>query len=66
MIKVIKYGYRKTTCPKCNAVLMYEETDVIFEDLGRNEVRTVIVCPVCEEKIEVSYFKTNGGLSRSS
>ena len=49
MIKVLKHGVRKVTCPNCKAKLQYEQEDVITEK--RIDGDSWIVCPDCGAKV---------------
>ena len=55
MIKVLKHGVKKVTCPSCMAKLQYEQEDIQEEIipslLGDDEIRQYIICPDCEDKI---------------
>ena len=55
MIKVLKHGVKKVTCPNCMAKLQYEQEDIQEEIipalLGDDEIRQYIICPDCEDKI---------------
>ena len=49
MIKVLKHGIRKTSCPNCKAKLQYEQEDILVD---------FITCPDCRQRIYVgSRFK---------
>ena len=61
MIKVIKHGVRKISCPNCKAKLEYEHEDI---QIGTNQVEIMpgewedeeyeyIICPDCNEEIVI-------------
>lgn len=52
MIKVLRKGTRKQIeCENCGALLQYEETDIIKEELRFNEYVKYITCPQCFSNI---------------
>jgi DNA-directed RNA polymerase subunit RPC12/RpoP len=62
MINIVKPGYLKETqCPKCGAVLSYDENEDVQKDFSKelskfsseffNRMRLYIVCPQCGNKI---------------
>ena len=54
MVKVIKYGQkRRVTCEKCGAVLEYDKEDVKTIQAGMNEYERQIICPVCNENVNI-------------
>lgn len=53
MIKVVKYGRREVMCPCCESTLSYEPGDARYVDLGHNELKYFIKCPVCNRDVEV-------------
>lgn len=54
MVKVIKYGQkRRATCENCGAILEYEKDDIKTIQIGMNEYGQHIVCPACNENVEV-------------
>lgn len=53
-IKVIEYGKRIVRCDYCESKMQYEKEDVETEQIGMNEWRSYIICPVCKEKICVN------------
>lgn len=61
MIKVIRHGIRKVTCPYCKAKLEYEQEDVrigeehieTFPGEWEDEDYEYIVCPDCNEEIVI-------------
>lgn len=58
MIKVLKHGARKVTCPYCKAELEYEQEDV-GEIVSENISTTTpfIVCPDCNNYIFINRIK---------
>ncbi len=53
-IKVIKYRKRIARCDYCESKMQYEKEDVKTEQIGMNEYRSCIICPVCKEKVCVN------------
>lgn len=54
LVKVIKYGQkRRATCENCGAILEYEKDDIKTIQIGMNEYGQHIVCPACNENVEV-------------
>ena len=62
MINIVKPGYLKETqCPKCGAVLSYDENEDVQKDFSKelsefsseffNRMHLYIVCPQCGNKI---------------
>lgn len=49
VVKILKKGYKKTKCTKCDSTLQYEETDVFSTSdyTGDSNNDRCITCPAC-------------------
>lgn len=56
-MKILREGPEKprfvynVTCPACDSLLEFDESDMKLHDAGRNETEKYVVCLKCERKI---------------